>query len=70
MTDYERQMLSERKFHDLVQYQIKIDAEIEAQVDFLSNYFDIDSPGYVRSFVVKSAGEGRYSVLLYAYIAS
>jgi hypothetical protein len=32
VTDQERLLVSERKFHDLVQYQIHVDAEIEAQL--------------------------------------
>lgn len=32
MTDHERKLLSERKFHDLVQYQRKVDVEIEEQL--------------------------------------
>lgn len=32
MTDQERRLLSERKFHDIVQYQRQIDAEIEKEL--------------------------------------
>jgi hypothetical protein len=51
MTEYERQLLSERKFHDLVQYQIKIDADIEAQVNNL--FYDLFNPRGGR-FAAKS----------------
>jgi len=32
VTDHERSLVSERKFHDLVQYQIQVDAEIDAKL--------------------------------------